>query len=62
MNKDTERILKKAERILAALGRGDRSRRRYTQLAKLQQELEALLPIDVPRFLKKTNKPAHLSR
>jgi len=41
-------------RIFAALDKGDRSRRRYTQLAKLQQELEALLPIDVPRFLKES--------
>ncbi len=54
MNKDTERILKKAKRIFAAIDKGDRSRRRYTQLAKFQQELEALIPIDVPRFLKKT--------
>jgi len=55
-----EQMDEKAERIFAALDKGDRSRRR--QLAKLQQELEVLLPIDVARFLKKTNKPAHLSR
>ena len=42
MDKDTERILKKAERIFAALDKGDKSRRRYTQLAELQRELDAL--------------------
>ena len=57
MDKETERILNK--RILSALDKGDRSPRRYAQLAELQQQLDEVCPIDVPRFLKrpKRDKP-----
>jgi len=54
MDKDTERILRKANRIFAALDKGDRSQRRYAQLAELRQELDALMPHELPQFLKRT--------
>jgi hypothetical protein len=53
MDKDTQRILKKAERIFSAIDKGDRSRRRHAQLAGLREELDALLPHELPPFLKK---------
>lgn len=56
MDKDTERILKKAERIFAALDKGDKSPRRYAQLAELREELDALMPNVVPEFLKTKRK------
>ena len=56
MDKDTERILKKAERIFAALDKGNKSPRRYAQLAELREELEALMPDVVPEFLKTKEK------
>ena len=54
MDKDTQRILKKAQGIFEALDKGDRSQRRYAQLAELQQELDVLMPHELPPFLKKT--------
>ena len=54
MDKDTQQILKKAERIFSALDKGDKSRCRYAQLAELRQELDALMPNELPPFLKKT--------
>ena len=56
MDEDTERILKKAKRIFAALDKGDRSRRRCCQLAELQKELDALMPSELPKFLKAKRK------
>ena len=56
MDKDTQRILKKAERIFAALDKGDKSSRRYAQLAELRKELDALMPGVVPEFLKTKRK------
>jgi len=56
MDKDAERILKKAERIFAALDKGDKSPRRYAQLAELREELDALIPDVVPEFLKTKRK------
>jgi len=58
MDKDAQRILKKAEGIFAALDKGDRSQRRYAQLAELQRELDALMPYELPSFLK---RPKHSS-
>ena len=46
--------MKKADRVSAALDKGDRSQRRYAQLAELRQELDALMPYEVPQFLKRT--------
>ena len=56
MDKDTKQILKKAERIFAALDKGDKSPCRYAQLAELREELDALMPDVVPEFLKTKRK------
>ena len=56
MDKDAERILRKAERIFAALDKGDKSPRRYAQLTELREELDALMPDVVPEFLKTKRK------
>ncbi len=54
MDKNFHRLVKKADRIFAALDKGDRSQHRYAQLAELRQELDALMPHELPPFLKKT--------
>jgi len=56
MDKNFQRVMKKAERIFAALNKGDKSRHRYTQLAELQRELDALMPHELPQFLKAKRK------
>ena len=56
MDKNFQRIQKKAERIFAALDKGDKSPRRYAQLAELRKELDALMPDVVPEFLKTKRK------
>ena len=56
MDKNFQRVMKKAERIFAALDKGDKSPRRYAQLAELQKELDALMPGELPKFLKAKRK------
>ena len=56
MDKNFQRVRKKAERIFAALDKGDKSPRRYAQLAELRKELDALMPDVVPEFLKTKRK------
>lgn len=53
MEHSLQQLMKKADRLFVAIDRGDRSQRRYAQLAKLQQELEALMPNELPPFLRK---------
>jgi len=53
MEHSLQQLMKKANRLFVALDRGDRSQRRYAQLVKLQQELEALMPNELPPFLRK---------
>ena len=56
MDKNFQRIRKKAKKIFAALDKGVKSPRRYAQLAELQRELDAFMPHELPQFLKAKRK------
>ena len=54
MDKNFQRVRKKAEKVFAAYDKGERSPRLRAQLSEVRQELEAFLPYELPQFLKRT--------
>jgi len=53
MDKNFQRVLKKAEKVFAAYDKGERSPRLRAQLSEVRQELVAFLPNELSPFLKR---------
>lgn len=54
MDKNFQRVRRKAEKVFVAFDKGERSSRLYARLSEVQQELEAFLPNELPKFLRRT--------
>ena len=59
MDKKLQRLIRKADRISEAYDKGDRSERWRSQLHELQEELDALMPYELPAFLKRAKRDKH---
>ena len=53
MEKNTQSILDRAERAMEAYQKGDRSPQLLSEMVELQEELDALMPHEVPPFMKR---------
>ncbi len=51
MDKNIKRLTHKIDRLIEASHKGDRSRRWYTEWRKVHEELDALMPNELPDFL-----------
>jgi len=56
MDKNLQRLMRKADRIFEAYDKGDRSEHWRSELHELQEELDALMPHELPAFLKRPKR------
>jgi len=56
MDKNLQELMTRADRIFEAYDKGDRSKRWRRELHELQEELDALMPHELPAFLKRPKR------
>jgi len=59
MDKNLQELMRRAGRIFEAYDKGERSKRWRSELHELQEELDALMPHELPAFLKRPKRGKH---